>query len=187
MARSRNNDATFGLSGRFGKMFSFRQLFGRTLATRRPGKRTGPGTSEQEQIKSRFKEGTIYGKGVIADPIKRALYGDLADTGISAYNRSIRDFMKPPVVASIDTTNYHGDATDTIKIRATDDFQVAVVKVSIHTAAGELVEEGNAVAEANGADWLYSVSGENEAAVGSKIKATAIDLPGNISSLEVTV
>lgn len=99
----------------------------------------------------------------------------------------MKDAFNPPVVTKIDTTNYKGQATDTVKVEANDDFEVTAVKVSIHTAAGELVEEGYAVLEAEGLFWLYTVTGENESSVGSKIKATAFDKAGNEASLEITV
>jgi hypothetical protein len=73
-------------------------------------------------------------------------------------------------------------------ISAKDDFRVAEVIVSIRTAAGLLVEEGNAVLNPVKRDkWIYTATQNNAALAGSKILVTARDLPGNAGVLEATL
>jgi len=73
-------------------------------------------------------------------------------------------------------------------VNAKDDFRVALVKVSIHSAAGVLIEEGNAILDPiKRRLWNYTATQNNATATGSVISATATDLPGNFGSLEITV
>ena len=61
------------------------------------------------------------------------------------------------------------------------------VKVSITTASGTLLEEGSAAFDDNSQQWLYAAVQNNATPVGSRIKATATDKPGNSHSLEKIV
>ena len=72
-------------------------------------------------------------------------------------------------------------------VHATDDFKVNVVKVAIRNSADELIEEGAATANADGLSWSYVVQLPNPDVTGTKIKATAFDIPENEGSLEVTL
>ena len=95
--------------------------------------------------------------------------------------------VSPVPLKSINKDSYHGAVGDTITIDATYDFKVATVSISIHNAAGALVEQGDAVLPVDKPDWLYTATQANPALAGSKITATATDLPGNTGSLEVTL
>jgi hypothetical protein len=48
-----------------------------------------------------------------------------------------------------------------------------------------LLEDGIAHVQPDTADWLYIATMENPAITGSRITATAMDLPGNSSSLTI--
>ena len=74
----------------------------------------------------------------------------------------------------------------TIVVRAIDDFRVNSVKVTIKNAAGVPVEEGDAV-QISGLDWLYTATEVNNQFAGSRITATAVDLPNNSATLETTL
>jgi hypothetical protein len=100
----------------------------------------------------------------------------------------VRDFLKPPVVKKIDVSNYKGAVGSVIVVNAKDDFRVALVKVSIHSSTGVLVEEGNAILDpVKRRLWNYTATQNNATLTGSVISATATDLPGNSGSLEITV
>jgi len=73
--------------------------------------------------------------------------------------------------------NYHGRAGDYLTIDATDDFKVISVQICIHDVNGHLIEQGEAIMQINMGDWLYVVREANEPFAGSKITATASDLP----------
>ena len=83
------------------------------------------------------------------------------------------------------TDNYHGRPGDNLTIDATDDFKVIAVQICIQDANGHLIEQGDAIMQINTGDWLYAVREANEQFVGSRITATALDLPGNKTSLKV--
>ena len=59
--------------------------------------------------------------------------------------------------------------------------------VSIVNADGSIVEEGDAVRQANGLDWLYTATVANESLTGDKIVVRASDKPGNITTVEQAV
>jgi hypothetical protein len=100
---------------------------------------------------------------------------------------AIMDALQAPEVESILAAGYHGRVGDEIIVRATDDFKVASVIVSIHDLTGVLVEQGNATMKENNADWLYKTVQLNSAFAGSKITAIATDLPGNSASLSISL
>jgi hypothetical protein len=100
----------------------------------------------------------------------------------------------PDIIKNLSTrTNawssiYNGRAGDLIIVRATDNFKVAGVVVSIHNQAGGLIEEGDAIMQENEEmEWLYNVHQNNLYYSGSTITAVAIDLPGNSSTLKINV
>lgn len=184
MAKSNDNDITRGLSGRLGKMISYRRIGNDTEAFRRPGKRKGKATAGQQAHRERFLEASYYAKSTIADPVKKAVYQEKAANRKRAYNLAMADFMKAPIIRSVTTGDYHGQAGDTITIRAIDDFKVTAVKVTITGSNGTVLEEGNAVAQPGGLDWVYTATGNNPQVAGSSVSTTATDLPGNTTSQE---
>jgi hypothetical protein len=145
-------------------------------------------TDKQVQVRELFAEAAIYARGAISDPDLKKEYKKKAKPGRTAYNIAFRDFLKAPVVKSIDVGKYTGVPASTIVISAKDDFRVAEVIVSIRTAAGLLVEEGNAILNPVKRDtWIYTATQNNTALAGSMILVTARDLPGNAGVLEATL
>lgn len=61
------------------------------------------------------------------------------------------------------------------------------VTVGIHNADGSLVEEGDAVQQANIIDWVYSAGAANDSTAGDRIVVKASDKPGNIVEQELVV
>jgi hypothetical protein len=90
-------------------------------------------------------------------------------------------------VDGIRTDGYHGAVGDTITVKATDDFAITGLRVSIVDAAGDPVESGDAVLQINETDWLYTATKANAALAGSKITAVATDGPGNSTAFSVTL
>ncbi len=186
MGRFKGNDATRGLQGNVGDFYNYRQRLGKTVTTRQVGKRTKPLNADQEQIKERFIEAAIYGKAVLKIPEKEALYATKKVPGKGVYMLAMTDYLKPPVIKSINMTAYTGVAGSTIIVRASDDFKVMRVRVSIYAASGALLEEGDTVLNPeNGLDFIYTATAANNVPAGSRVKATAYDLPNNEGSLEI--
>ena len=70
---------------------------------------------------------------------------------------------------------------------ATDDFRVERVQVAIFNSDGKVVEQGDAVQQANAIDWVYTATAENESTEGDKIVISASDKPGHVTTQEATM
>jgi hypothetical protein len=187
MAKLKGNPIAEGLSGSVGRIFTFRQIGGKTFVSKYQ-KPTGVAATEKlSAARTRFGQATTYAKRVVRDPSLKAIYQAAAIGGQRAFNVAIMDALNPPKVESIRVEIYKGKPGDQIFVTATDNFKVAEVKVSIHTQSGELVEEGNAVMQENNLDWLYTTIHKNPEFSGSKITATAFDLPGNRDSFTLNI
>lgn len=186
MPESKNNFVVDGLSGTFADIGTFYRRGGKTFLRKIRAKPSVPDSKKQVEIKKRFAEYIRYAKAAIKDPDIKAAYAAKAKPGSTAFNRAVTDVSHPPKIWEIDTGNYHGQSGDYLIIDATDDFRVIAVKICIHNANGHLIEQGDAIMQIN-TSWLYSVTIANESFAGSRITATAIDLPGNKTSLTVTL
>jgi len=187
MAKVNDNLLARGARGHVGKQFVYRKRGDDTIIARMPtvNKDAVP-TDKQTQTRDLFSDATNYASGVIASPDLKKEYEKKLTPGKTAYNLAVRDFLKAPVVKKIDVSNYKGTAGSVIVINAKDDFRVALVKVSIHSASGVLIEEGNAILDPiKRRLWNYTATQSNVTPAGSVITATAIDLPGNTGSLDI--
>lgn len=145
-------------------------------------------TEKQLDVQSKFKMGTLYAKSVMGDPVLLPLYQEAArkaNKDQSAYNLALRDVFKAPEIRSISAGQYTGAIGSTIAVRAIDDFKVASVKVAITNAAGVVIEQGDALLQANGLDWLYTATVLNDGVQGSVISVSAKDLPANETVAEL--
>ncbi|OMP74460.1 hypothetical protein [[Flexibacter] sp. ATCC 35208] len=175
-------------SGSIGKIMTITQKkSGKMLIGKHRGSSSVPPSEKQLGVQAKFKEGIIYGKAVMADPALKALYAAAVKGDQSAYNLAVRDAYKAPEITKISTDLYTGLIGSTITVRAVDDFKVASVRVAIYSAVGDLIEQGDAVLEANGLDWLYTATVANSAIAGCRVRAVAKDLPANETVYDVTV
>ena len=189
MAKINKNLLVRGARGNMGKQFVYRKHGKDTLMTSMPefNENLQP-TARQVEIRDLFAEAAGYAKGVIADPELKKEYKKKAKPGRTAYNIAFRDYLKAPVVQSINPVQYTGLPGSKVEISAKDDFRVAAVTVSIYLPSGVLLEQGNAILNpVNRNKWIYTATQSNNAPPGSVIKATAFDLPGNQGSLEINI
>jgi hypothetical protein len=187
MPESRNNFVVHGLSGTFAGIGTFYIRGGKTFLRKIRAKPSVPDSKEQVAVKKRFADCIQYAKAAIKDPAIKAAYAAVAKPGRTAFNRAVSDASRPPKIGKIDTDNYHGQPGDYLTVEATDDFKVISVQICIQNANGDLIEQGDAIIPINMVDWLFVVTVANETFVGSKITATATDLPGNKTTLTVTI
>lgn len=173
-----NNIVTEGLSGSM-KQLVFRQMHGKTVVASRPRKRKGVMSTLQQQVQFTFKQAAIYARNILQDAAIYAEYLSKASPGVSPFNLAIADFFRVPVVGDIDSSNYTGAVGSTLSAVVMDDFRLIGVKARIQKANGELLEEGNAVLQQNGLNWLYTCTAANSSIEGSVITFTATDLPGH--------
>ncbi|TCN60149.1 hypothetical protein D0809_09455 [Flavobacterium circumlabens] len=186
MAESKNNIITHGLSGKVGDIIVFSQRGSKTIVSKAPKERTGEPTEKQKKQIAKFQEATIYAKAALQEAATKAIYekGANPEKNISAYNVAVADMLGAPKIEEIDLSQYKGKKGDTISVKVTDDFKVVAVKVLIENADGTLVEEGNAKISANGLDWIYTATKENDDLTGDKITIQATDLPDNLTEKE---
>ena len=180
MAESKDNYVIHGMSGKLGNLLVFKQWFGRTIVGKRPRK-TDTVTTAQQGIRDKFQLAAAYAKAAFADTPTKNAYKSKTTPGQTAFNLAISDFFIAPTITDIDTSGYTGEVGGKIKIAATDDFMVKTVDVVIAKADGSIIEQGAAVADADGVHWVYTATLANAALSGTKITATAKDLPANMT------
>ncbi len=177
MAKVKLSSALTRASGRMGNVV-FRRYHDEVVMSQRPdlsGRAPTPGQASQRQ---RFKLAALYGRTVLADPVKKALYEARAKAkGIPVFALSIADFLHAPAVDQIDLSGYTGQAGETIRITASDDFEVTGVAVSITDAGGTVLEQG--AATANDGVWNYVTKAALPAGQQVSIEVTASDRPGH--------
>jgi len=187
MAQIKGNLLIMGISGSLSGMVQFRQVNGKTIVCK-PRRSSPPYTTEKAlAVKSRFRMAVGYARMAIKDPEKKAFYQSKVTGGRLPYHLALADALTPPKVESINSSLYHGGIGESISIRATDNFKVVSVKVSISDGNDSLIETGFATQQMHGNDWLYTTTKSNFAVAGCKISAVAKDLPANTGSLEVTL
>ncbi|MET0461636.1 MAG: hypothetical protein ABW007_00725 [Chitinophagaceae bacterium] len=185
MAISRYNVVMHGASGVVGGLVQFSQRNGQTIIGKRR-KKTTTASDDQLEIRRKFKKATVYALASLEVPERLALYEGKTSLGISAFNVAIKDYFTAPEIVEIINTNYNGAAGGRIDILATDDVSVRSLSVSIYTAQGTLVESGAAVKTEEGF-WYYTTTAISPLLEGTRVVATAMDLPGNTASAELVL
>jgi len=139
-------------------------------------------TPAQLEFRRRFRLASDYAYYVQRTPELHDFYLPFAKTlDLRVRATAISDWFNPPKVESIDLSRYQGRTGDVIAIRATDEFGVIRVRVSIATADGQL-EQGLAVL--TGDAWLYTAQQPVPGGTAVKVIATAFDRPDQSGTLE---
>jgi len=179
MAKVADNIILKGITGMIGDMLVFRHLNGQTIVSAKPKKPTTR-TPKQQEGQERFKQAVAYAKASMSHSQLKELYATgISASCTSAHQVAIADYLNAPRIEDVDVRQYKGNAGDTIAIRATDNFRVASVQVAIHTADGELIEEGTATNDTTDDTWIYTASQQNAYLTSCQVTITASDLPGN--------
>ena len=185
MATSKNNIATHGLSGMM-DLFVFRQWRGKTVVGMKP-KASNSVSAAQQQVRTLFKQAATYAKAAITNATTKLFYSSIAGDEMSAYNAAFGDFFNAPEIGDIDASGYNGSIGSSILVPVTDDGQVMSVKVRIESSNGTLVEEGAAILQADGLNWMYTTTAANGALAGSIITVSATDMPKHSSSKQINL
>jgi len=167
------------LSGRVGN-FIFYQADGQNLSRTMP-EATAERTDRQKGNSARFLAAQKYAARALADPMLKAAYRAVCRGHQNPRNLAIRDAMRPPVVESIDLDGYAGKPGQIVRVKATDDFRVVEVKVSVRGPGGELIEEGRAELSPSDGEWRYTTRTEVPSGQSVSVVAVARDNPGNTS------
>ena len=186
MAKSNDNVVTHGLSGKIGDLLLFRQRFGKTVVGKIPIP-TGEPTEAQLAAKEKFRKGSMYATAVIHNSSKKAVYDARAFEDVKAYNLALKDYIMAPVIELVDHQAYNGSIGSQVKVKATDDFKVNAVEVTILANDGSILEQGNANPGEDQSTWIYAATVLNNSLQGTRIQVKASDLPGNETRMEVTI
>lgn len=185
MSTIKNNPIMKGASGMLGKVVVYREHRGKLIMSNRP-KRSGILTPNQQEAKSRFLRAVKYAKKQVADPVTKKEYTPSSDSRFtSAYSVAVADYLTPPVINSVDVSRYAGAAGDKVLIKASDDFKVMSVNVSILKADGTLIEQGEATLLPEAVDdYVYVATVAFPKAAGTKVIVAVRDKPGNVTTAE---
>ncbi len=178
MAKMKLNPVMDTMHGSIGDLV-FRRYGDETVVGRKPDPTVHPPTAGQQAVRERFKLAAVYGKAAMADPAKRTVYTTAAKAkGVPVFAMMIADFFNAPAVDEIDLSAYTGKTGETIRVRASDDFEVAGVGVAIRDTGGTVLEQGTATATGDGA-WTYTTTTNLTPGQNVAIEVTATDRPGH--------
>lgn len=182
MAIIKRNKMMEGMSGTIGNVtFSVRK--DKTVSGPRVTPGNKPPTENQIAVRLKFERSLAYAQEAISDPVKRLLYQKAATGGQTAFNAAFQDAARPPRIVDVDTRRYKGLVGNVIRFLVKDVVRVESVSVTIVSAAGVELEQGDAVA-VMGNYWDYTVTAANGVLPGTRIRITATDLPGNVTEAE---
>ncbi|MBC7876575.1 MAG: hypothetical protein H7Y59_05330 [Anaerolineales bacterium] len=180
MTKARLHPSLLEFSGAMGDMV-FKKRNGKLYVSIKPGARTGEPTAAQAVHRERFGEAVAYGKTVMADADIRELYQQAAkQKGTPVFALTVADYLNAPSIKEVDLSAYSGQLNDLIKIKASDDFGVMSVRVTITNAQDNaLIESGDAIETGSGSGlWLYSATNAVSNGTDVNISVVATDRPG---------
>ncbi|MEJ1236994.1 hypothetical protein WBG78_02635 [Chryseolinea sp. T2] len=190
MPKIRNNVVVQGASGKLGDNVCFRRLpNGETIIANKPKKREKL-SDQQVVVVDRFSDATYYAKHKTRIPEFKTLYKrgiNKEKLILSAYNVAVRDFLNAPIVEAIDVKDYSGRPGQLIRARATDDFKVMSVTITITDSNNKVIEKGEMTARGKKGLWRYSTTVKNLNVEGTMITVVANDLPGNATKETLTI
>ena len=177
-----------GFRGRIGDLI-YRTRGNKTFvyAAPLPRKEKPETTARLQNHRSLFKDAVVYAQSALKDPALHERYKAVTKNGQTAFNIAVRDFYSPPEINEIETRRYLGKTGDIITIKASDDFEVSTVMVSIQSAGGKLLEMGEAIPAIKKYKWCYHISRPNKAVPGTIIVVEAKDHPGNSTTRQVKI
>ena len=179
MSNSRENVITRRLHGKFADQVVFRTRNGKSVTADVPKWSGKKPAASQVQVRDKFKLASIWAKTILTNPDMLAAYTAKATDGKTPYVVALTDYLKPPRISEISTSDYNGHAGDVIRVAAFDDFQVKDVRLRIMDANGNLLEEGACQPDSFGMYWLYNATSEVPVLTGVQITAIARDNPGH--------
>lgn len=165
-----------GASGKFGGKIIFKNYNGITVISSYPDMSRVKRSEKQKAENVKFKEANAYANLVLKTPELYDFYKARLKGLQRVNNLAIRDFSKPPIVHSI---TYHCEEK-CIYVKASDDFMVTHVDISIKAMNGTLLQEGQAL-KSQMDQWTFIVNNTSETEF--SVEAKAYDLPGHHASL----
>lgn len=179
MAKVKLNPVLEQIRGQVGDLV-FKHYGDEMVVGRKPDRSGIVPTEGQLEHQDRFRQAVLYGRLVMADPQKKALYEKASKaSGKPLFSLTIADFFNAPVVDEVDLSAYSGAAGDQIVVRAHDDFQVTHLRVNVSDASGVGIESGEAEeTPAKSGRWVYTATTAVPAGTNVRIAVTVSDQPG---------
>lgn len=167
-----------GLSGAMGD-WVYQMRNGKTILGMKPINSKEP-SQAQVTHRERFKQATLYGKLVMADPALHAFYTQAAaQKDVPIFALCVADFFHTPTINEVDTSDYNGHEGSPIHITALDDVGVVSVRVTITDNNGIVLESGNAIETSSGSGrWSYITTTFIGPDFPVNINVVAMDRPG---------
>lgn len=182
MANSSLNSALHHISGAIDR-WVYRQFRGKTVISRRPEGGQEP-TPAQAIVRERFRLAADYATQTAADPVLSAPYEAKAfHLKVPPREVMVADYLRSPVVKSVNLAGFHGAVGDAIAITAEDDMEVISVHVAIRAADESVLEQGPAVLQGN--TWVYLATTARGLGETGSIVVTATDRPNHTGALTV--
>lgn len=186
--RTTHNPLLHGLSGTIGKALVIRQTKHGIVVANRPMKprRTH---DVQKRTREKFTAAVKYANEQMRNWESRSMYQAAVNKKLqSAYQVAVTDYLRSPIVHSIQINEYTGSAGHHIEVYASDDFKVASLELIIRDHMWQIVEQGAAARmEETRSEWAYVTTKNLVVAPGYTIEARAKDIPGNIGSKTVAL
>jgi hypothetical protein len=179
MARSTNNELLKGLKGQLGKELVIKHYGKKIVVSSFPNMEDVKPSPLQQLKRSRFADAMTYAKQQMASKEGYNLYLTRSTSSRRPLNVAVADFLKAPVVKSVNVAEYNGVPLGQIQIEAIDDFQVERVTVTLGFEGKEPVEVGEAILQTDGL-WMYLVKKVHSQTEGLIIRVQAYDRPGNV-------
>ena len=180
MAAVIRNIVTPFFKGRLGSVV-FRHIEGKVFATPRPVPSTQPPSAAQLQVFQRFREAINYAKGVMQDPVRRAIYEQVAAAKQKpVFRLAVTDFFQAPDITRVNVESYGGRMGGKIIVTALDEIGVVSVGVVIRASNGNVLEQGAAVM--SGDFWTYTATTALAAGANVTVEVTAKDHAANATT-----
>lgn len=187
MSKIGNNPLLFAIKGKLGNIV-FREMRGKMQMVNRPKPREELSEKQQNAVIN-FKRAIAYAKRQMLSDEMKALYATgVGGSKFTPYMVALTDYLVAPKISSVDTLDYKGEIGDRIGIRASDDFRLTSLEVSIVDAQGKQIEKGAAqLRQDTTDDWTYTVTVAHEPVAGTKLIIVARDTPGNVTVRETVI
>lgn len=122
----------------------YREQHGQTVVLSGYKRKDRPSAAQRE-VRARFEAAQAYAAKVLAHPLKRERYRQLAAERKRPPNTLlIANFLTPPTVERVDLAEFDGRAGDVICVLAADAIEVVGVTVAACDATGRVLESGAA-------------------------------------------
>jgi hypothetical protein len=181
MAKFKGNVIMKNVRGTIGKQVLVKSYLGTEYMCASPEYDDNRAVSKAEQTnRDRFSDSTKYAKEAMKIPELKALYHSLRiKSNHTAYITAKLDATYHPEITALITQVYSGKAGSMILVQAKDVIKVNRVKVIICKSRYEVLEEGEAVNNGDGFNWLYTALTDVNSLNGVTIEAYAYDIAGN--------